>query len=85
MAATRKERFPREPRTKPSVVRPDPPVRTRSGEDVKGKRAASEAPTMPPPGTSGDRPTRRKSHSPMVREEVTADLSKDPRAEKEDE
>jgi len=91
----RKPQFPEEPITKPAQGRPPPAGPPRqSGPAPKGDRAdetvkRSEAPTMPPPsphqGTpSGIRPRPPRRKAATV-DEVVADLSKDPRAEVDDE
>jgi hypothetical protein len=99
----RKPRFPPEPETRPDATRPKRPITHRSGPAPKDERAASEAPTLPPPGKASAKGSVRPKRAPVspVRDsgvqkvkpdmsaatvdEVTADLSKDPRREREDE
>lgn len=87
---------PREPRA-PAARTSGPSPRSASGPASKGKPARSEVPTVPPPpkGTSAEEPAEprtsgvqprkpRESGSPRATvDEVTADLSKDPRRERE--
>jgi hypothetical protein len=91
-------RFPPEPETQPDLSRKRPTART-SGAAPKSKRARSEAPTLPPsappPSKRGQkagepRPSGVKARKPRTTDspgatvdEVTADLSKDPRRERE--
>jgi hypothetical protein len=95
----RKQRFPPEADTKPQS-RTEGPETRRSGPAPKSKRDRSEAPTMPPPKvserasgkassetrTSGMRSRKRdpSAHPAATIDEVTADLSKDPRRESDD-
>ncbi len=92
----KRNRFPPEPETSPGVTRKRPTART-SGAAPKSKRARAEAPTLPPPAPAskrGDKPDTRpsgmKARKPRTTDspgatvdEVTADLSKDPRRERE--
>jgi hypothetical protein len=74
-----------------------PDVRGRSGPTPKVKRSRSEAPTEPPPtrkgskavdtktsGTRSRRPSPGRDGAGATVDEVTADLSKDPRRERDD-
>jgi hypothetical protein len=89
----RKQPFPPEADTKPDIQRP-------SGPAPKSKRARAEAETMPPPPkstrakeprtakgaaarSSGVHARKPSKKDPLV-DEVTADLSKDPRRERDD-
>jgi hypothetical protein len=87
----RKQPFPPEPDTQPDMRRP-------SGPAPKNKRARTEVETVPPPKTkrskandtktSGIRsrkPSPKRDGSGATIDEVTADLSKDPRRERDDE
>ncbi len=87
----KKNPFPPEP-----VTQPDLSGTRASGPAPKGKRARTEAPTQPPPkarrATGTAEPPRnsglraRKSDAGPPRaevDEVTADLSKDPRRERD--
>jgi hypothetical protein len=91
----KRNRFPPEPETQPDMSRPRTVART-SGAAPKSKRERAEVPTLPPPRAK--RPTRpaeprpsgvkprnpRPSDGPSATvDEVTADLSKDPRRERE--
>jgi hypothetical protein len=94
----RKQRFPPEADTKPQN-RTDGPETRRSGPAPKSKRDKSEAPTIPPPKVServsGKAPTEARNsgmrsrkrgeslHPAATVDEVTADLSKDPRRERD--
>jgi hypothetical protein len=89
----KRNRFPPEPETQPDLTR-KAGVRT-SGAAPKSKRARAEEPTLPPPKSKRTQPAmprpsgvkQRKPHaseSPAATvDEVTADLSKDPRRERE--
>ena len=95
----RKPRFPTEPETRPDSRRPKAPVTHKSGPAPKDVREKSEAPTLPPPReeeaeqptrksgradrNSGFRSTRHDIAGATV-DEVTADMSKDPRRERDD-
>lgn len=88
-------------RKKPAPPKRDtvPDMRRPSGPAPKGKRARSELPTEPPPlksrrstaadtktsGTHSRRPSRKGDGAGASVDEVTADLSKDPRRERDDE
>jgi hypothetical protein len=90
----KRNRFPPEPETQPDLTRPKAGVRT-SGPAPKSKRARAEEPTIPPPKSKRTQPSMprpsgvkarkpRASDSPAATvDEVTADLSKDPRRERE--
>jgi hypothetical protein len=92
----KRNRFPPESETQPDVSRKRPTART-SGAAPKSKRARAEAPTLPPPPPSkrGEKPAEprpsgmktrkpRTTDSPGAKvDEVTADMSKDPRRERE--
>jgi hypothetical protein len=96
----RKPRFPPEPATRPDARRPKGPTTHRSGPAPKDAREKSEAPTLPPPGTEsgpapsrprrkeGDRTSGMRNAKPDMAaatvDEVTADMSKDPRRERDD-
>ncbi len=96
----RKPRFPPEPTTQPDSVRPKGPATHRSGPAPKDAREKSEAPTMPPPAGATGRPSARprrpanresgvERRKPTMLpaatvDEVTADMSKDPRRERDD-
>ncbi|HEY8090678.1 MAG TPA: hypothetical protein VIF09_22605 [Polyangiaceae bacterium] len=87
--ATRKQPFPPEPDTQPDLTR-------RSGRAPKSKRDPLP-PTVPPPkvkrgrgsaehkasGPRSKRPAPKSGRSGATVDEVTADLSRDPRREKE--
>lgn len=95
----KRNRFPPEADTQPDIARPpaSPSASRTSGAAPKPKRPRSEVPTEPPPRsrrtgrpieprTSGvqEKGVRRPSDSPRADvDEVTADLSKDPRRERE--
>ncbi|MGO9836937.1 MAG: hypothetical protein ACLP1X_22300 [Polyangiaceae bacterium] len=94
----RKQRFPPEADTKPDHS-PNGPETRRSGPAPKSKRDRAEAPTIPPPKiserasgrkasegrNSGMRAKKREqsAHPAATVDEVTADMSKDPRRERE--
>jgi hypothetical protein len=91
----KRNRFPPEPDTQPDLTRAKAGART-SGAAPKSKRARAEEPTLPPPPKSKrtqpsmPRPSGVKPRKPRASEgpaatvdEVTADLSKDPRRERE--
>ena len=97
----RKPRFPPEPATRPETRRPKGPTTHRSGPAPKDAREKAEAPTLPPPSrepehapprsrrrdadrTSGMRNAKHRMPAATV-DEVTADMSKDPRRERDDE
>jgi hypothetical protein len=97
----RKPRFPPEPATRPDTRRPKGPTTHRSGPAPKDAREKAEAPTLPPPTkepgqvaprsrrkdadrTSGMRNAKPGMAAATV-DEVTADMSKDPRRERDDE
>jgi hypothetical protein len=93
----RKKPFLPEPDTEPDLRR-SKVARPESGPAPKGTRERSEAPTEPPPPSkssaakparvaprvapSGPKPARHSSGAATV-DEVTADLSKDPRSERD--
>jgi hypothetical protein len=95
----RKPRFPPEPDTEPDSRRSKTPVH-RSGPAPKSAREKSEAPTLPPPSKATPKAgTRARRSEPAARhsynrakpgmpaatvDEVTADLSKDPRRERDE-
>lgn len=93
----RKKPFPPEPDTEPDLRRVKV-ARPESGPAPKEARNRSEAPTEPPPAkaretkaprrSSSVRPPSAKSGRPgsgaATVDEVTADLSKDPRRERDD-
>jgi hypothetical protein len=85
----------KDPITKPGVRRPKEHAQRQSGPASKDKRSKHEAPTLPPPPpkasskpgrdptkTSYVRPRKRRESAATI-DEVTADLSKDPRREKD--
>ena len=88
--ATRKQPFPPEPDTQPDLTR-------KSGRAPKSKRDGSLPPTVPPPkvkrgrGSAEHKASYTRSKRPAAKggrpgatvDEVTADLSRDPRREKE--
>lgn len=91
----KRNRFPPEPETQPDLSRPKAGART-SGPAPKSKRARAEEPTLPPPKSkratvpSMPRASGVKSRKPRASDvpaatvdEVTADLSKDPRRERD--
>ena len=96
----RKPRFPPEPVTRPDSQMPRGPVTHRSGPAPKDAREKSEAPTMPPPARESGRAAARSRRAEGGRvsgmqnvkpdmpaatvDEVTADMSKDPRRERDD-
>jgi hypothetical protein len=94
----RKPRFPPEPDTQPDSRRKKTPVH-RSGPAPKSAREKSEAPTLPPPSKAQAKGPRSRRSEPVQRpshnrakpdmpganvDEVTADLSKDPRRERDE-
>jgi hypothetical protein len=96
----RKNPFPPEADTKPNPRRakaPSAPRKQESAPAPKSNRERAEAPTVPPPAKArspfsssppGDRvsdvrPARKRLSAATV-DEVTADLSNDPRRERED-
>jgi hypothetical protein len=95
----RKPPFPPEPETRPDSRKPKSSIARKSSPVPKDARERSEAPTMPPPKRRSDRPSGRprradrtsgvQSTKPAMPaatvDEVTADLSKDPRHERDDE
>jgi hypothetical protein len=88
----KRNRFPPEPETQPDLSRPKTTART-SGPAPKSKRERAEVATVPPPRskrptqprTSGIKPRkpRESDGTGATVDEVTADLSKDPRRERE--
>ena len=90
----KKHKFPPEPETQPNRA---PPGARTSGPAPKSKRERSEAPTLPPPpkskrgkpseprtsGIKSRRPARADDRPGARVDEVVADLSKDPRRERE--
>jgi hypothetical protein len=88
----KRNRFPPEPETQPDLSRPKTTART-SGAAPKSKRERAEAATVPPPRSkrpaeprpSGvkQRKTPESDGNGATVDEVTADLSKDPRRERE--
>ncbi len=66
--------------TRPDIETSKGPKR-RSRDDLKTPRERASAPTQPPPAKSGE---RQKSYAPARVDIVTADMSKDPRAEKKE-
>ena len=95
--AARKNRFPPEADTQPGASAPRTPIGRTSGPAPRSKRERSEAPTIPPPPKSkrsksppgASRPTSkprrpRQPDAPHAAvDEVVADLTKDPRRERE--
>ena len=94
----KRNRFPPEAETAPDMKAPRAPSGGRSsGPAPKNKREGAEAPTLPPPPKSkrGEKPAdpktsgvqsrrSRESKGPRAAvDEVTADLSKDPRRERD--
>lgn len=90
---TRKQRFPPEASTRPEHGS-KPGLTHQSGPAPKGKRERAEAPTEPPPPPSkkpsrapkpGASDVRRVKAAPAAAtvDEVTADLTRDPRREKD--
>jgi hypothetical protein len=94
----RKPRFPQEPETRPDSRRPKAPITHKSGPAPKDVREKSEAPTLPPPGEGAERASRKPARADRnsgfrstrnnipgaTVDEVTADMSKDPRRERDD-
>src|SRR5277367_3612451 len=94
----RKPRFPVESETRPDSRRAKTATTRESGPAPKDARERSEAPTLPPPGTPQPRARPRRSPSDRASgvrtgepdiaaatvDEVTADLSKDPRRERDE-
>jgi len=87
----RKQPFPPESPTEPDLRQPKSPP-SRSGPAPKSKR--SQVPTVPPKGKKATHPPRSSGPVPRERprasgepgakvDEVTADLSKDPRRERD--
>jgi hypothetical protein len=85
----RKEPFPPEADTEPDLRRTPRP----SGSPAKGKRDKTQASTAPPPAKTRNQPKDTRSSGIQARrskrgagatvDEVVADLSKDPRRERE--
>lgn len=66
----------------PKSEEPTEPRRGAASDVVPAdKRRSTEAPTLPPPAKQRDSMMRRKTKKPPIVEEVSADLSKDPRRE----
>jgi hypothetical protein len=92
----KKNRFPPEADTQPDMKAPRAGART-SGPAPKSKREGAEAPTLPPPKSrrATEKPAAARNSGIKARkpepsdepgatvDEVTADLSKDPRRERE--
>jgi hypothetical protein len=97
-AMARKPRFPIEPETRPDARKPKAPATHKSGPAPKDVREKSEAPTLPPPNHPSERPSVRPARADRnsgfrstrhdmggaTVDEVTADLSKDPRRERDE-
>jgi hypothetical protein len=96
----RKPRFPPEPVTRPDKRTAKGPTTHRSGPAPKDAREKAEAPTLPPPPSPSGRASARTRRTDQGRvsgmqnvkpsmpaatvDEVTADMSKDPRHERDD-
>jgi len=92
--ATRKNRFPHETDTAPGAGKPH--TERTSGPAPKNKRERSEAPTLPPPpkskrsksppprsSTVKPKGSRGRDSGGAEVDEVVADLTRDPRREKD--